>query len=247
MARAAADPQPAWILHARPYRETSLLVDALTLDDGRVAFIARGVRGARAQALRASLQPFQPLRLALAGRGELPTLAATEVHAAASTLSGRALLSAFYLNELLLRLLPRQEPSAPLFWRYGATLDALATGAPPGWPLRRFERDLLIALGHAPRFDIEADDGPAVDPLGRYRIAPERGPLRVAEGARASVSGAALLALAADEDAPEALAQELRRAMRPLIAALLGGRELNSWQLVADLDALAAAPDGRSG
>ena len=69
MARPAAESQPAWILHARAYRETSLLVDALTLEGGRLAFIAKGVRGARAQGLRASLQPFQPLRLALTGRG----------------------------------------------------------------------------------------------------------------------------------------------------------------------------------
>lgn len=246
MARVAAEAQPAWILHARAYRETSLLVDALTLEGGRVAFIARGVRGARAQGLRASLQPFQPLRLALTGRGELPMLASTDVHAAAPLLTGRALLAGFYLNELLLRLLPRHEPSAPLFWRYGATLDALAAGGSAAWPLRRFERDLLVALGHAPRFDAEADDGPPVAPEGRYRIAPERGPLRVAEGDRASVSGAALLALADDGDAPDALALELRRAMRPLIAALLGGRALNSWQMIVELDALEGA-GGASG
>ncbi len=243
----AAEPQPAWILHTRPYRETSLLVDALTLDTGRVAFIARGVRGARAQGLRAALQPFQPLRLALAGRGELPTLAATEVHAAPARLSGRALLSAFYLNELLIRLLPRLEPSAALFWRYGATLEALAAGSAPGWPLRRFERDLLVVLGHAPRFDLEADDGPAVDPAGRYRLAPERGPLRVAEGDRSAVSGAALLALAGDDDAPEPMALELRRVMRPILATLLGGRELNAWQVVADLEAMEGAGAGGSG
>lgn len=240
------DLQPAFILHARAYRETSLLLDAFTRDHGRVGLIARGVRGARGQATRAALQPLQPLLLSWRGQGELWTLTSTEAAGAALALRGDALLSGFYLNELLLRLLPRHDPHAALFWRYAECVNALAAGEPAGWELRRFERDLLDALGYGLELSVDAEDGTPLQAEGRYRFDPESGPGRV-WGERASsgsISGAALIALR-DDVAPGATElRELRRLMRGVLLHHLGGRELRSWQVLADLAQRGPRPPG---
>ena len=110
--------QPAFVLHARPWRETSLIVELLTRDHGRVAVIARGVQGAKRHPLRAALQPLQWLRVDFLPRGELARLIQAEALDAAPMLQGEALMAAFYLNELLLRLLPRQDPAPALFERW---------------------------------------------------------------------------------------------------------------------------------
>ena len=232
------DAQPAYVLHARAYRETSLLLEVFTRDHGRVGLIARGVRGARGQPLRAALQPLQPLLLCWSGQGELMRLGGAEPAGAALGLQGDALLSAFYLNELLLRLLPRSEGQAELFWRYAQCLGALAAGQAPGWELRRFERDLLAALGYALDLSCDAETGIALEPEARYRVDPESGPWRMPSQALAgTISGAALIALAAD-DMPDAEAlRELRRLMRGVLLHHLGGRELRSWQVLGDLAA----------
>ena len=233
------DLQPAYILHARPYRETSLLLDAFTRDHGRIGLIARGVRGARGQASRAALQPLQPLLLSWRGQGELWQLTATETVGSALALRGDALLSGFYLNELLLRLLPRHDPHETLFWRYAQCLNALAADAPPGWELRRFERDLLDALGYGLELTTDTNDGEPLDPDARYRFDPESGACRLPQGRSeaGTISGAALIALQKDV-LPDAITlRELRRLMRGVLLHHLGGRELRSWQVLGDLAA----------
>ncbi len=236
------DAQPAWILHARPYRETSLLVDALTLNHGRVGFVARGVRGARAQPLRAALQPLQALLLVLKGRGELPMLVSAEVKDRAVALSGRPLLSAFYINELLTVLLPRHEPCAELFWRYAMCINALADEAAPAWQLRCFERDLLQTLGYAMPLDTDAVAGAPIDPATSYRFDPERGAIPVRAGSPESVSGLALLALTQAAPPSAAVQTELRHLMRRMIRWQLGGRELRSWRILAELERSSSTP-----
>ena len=227
--------QPAFVLHAQPYRETSLLIEAFTRDYGRVGLIARGARGARAHSTRALLQPLQPLHLSWAGRGELGQVSATEAAGPALTTQGEGLLATFYLNELLMRLLPRGEAQASLFWRYTQCLAALQSG-PVAWELRRFERDLLAELGYGLVLDVEADGVTPLDPEALYTYEPERGALRVAAHKEA-VAGASLLALARDQ-APDAVAlRELRALMRRVLLHHLGGRELRSWQLLSDLAA----------
>jgi DNA repair protein RecO (recombination protein O) len=226
--------QPAFVLHAQPYRETSLLIEAFTRDHGRIGLVARGVRGTRGQPLRALLQPLQPLQLSWSGRGELSRVDSVEAAGAAFEPQGDALLSTFYVNELLLRLLPRGEAQSTLFWRYTECLSALQ-GATVAWELRRFERDLLVELGYGLRLDVEADGDQPVDPARRYRFDPEGGAQPVPESMAGSISGASLLALAADRS-PDALQlRELRRLMRQVLRHYLGGRELRSWQLLADL------------
>jgi DNA repair protein RecO (recombination protein O) len=232
------EPQPAFVLHARPYRETSLLLDLFTLDDGRVGAIARGVRGARGQPLRAALQPLQPLTIRLKGQGELPLLVGAEMNGTGVTapLAGDPLLAAFYLNELLVRLLPRQDPMPALFWRYAACLAELGSDASLGWTLRRFERDLLEALGYGLQLELEADGDSPIDATAWYRYAPDHGAVRVPQ-ASGAVPGAALLALAGEQLPDLTLLPPLRRLLRGLLQEHLGGRELHSWGLIADLGA----------
>ncbi|MFN3844060.1 MAG: DNA repair protein RecO [Rehaibacterium terrae] len=232
--------QPAWILHVRPWRETSALVELFTRDHGRVGAVARGIRGPRRQPLRAALQPFSLVSTDLDLRGELARLDRAEALIAPLGLAGDALLAGFYLNELAVRLLPRHDPLPALFDRYGRTLAALGdTGL--AWTLRRFERDLLDALGVLPPLDHDSLGEP-LDPAARYRLDPEHGALRDRQLAAGSVSGAALLALAADREPPPGQLRELREAMRGLVSHHLGPRGLRSWGLLAEVAQMGRAP-----
>ncbi|MBJ7573687.1 DNA repair protein RecO [Luteimonas sp. MC1828] len=240
--------QPAYVLHARPWRETSLLLEVLTAEHGRMGLVARGVHGPRRQALRAALQPLQHIRFDAVQRGELAHLNAAEAIDAAPRLQGEAMLAGFYVNELLLRLAPRQDPQPELYALYGELRARLGAGEPLAWTLRRFERDLLDALGVG--FDLAHDgDSVPLDPAARYRLDPEQGPHRVRgerDGERSrSATGRALLALAADDapPPPEELGG-LRRVLREVLVAHLGARPLTSWQLMADLGRLTTQGGG---
>ncbi len=226
--------QPAFVLHARPWRETSLIVELLSRDHGRVAVVARGVQGAKRHPLRAALQPLQHLRVDFLPRGELARLLQAEAVDAAPLLQGEVLMAAFYANELVLRLLPRQDPAPGLFERYGALRGELGGGGPLAWTLRRFERDLLDELGYGLPLDVDAHGEP-VDPAARYQLDPERGPVRDARHQPDSPSGAALLALAADRLPPTVQLAELRLALRGVLQAHLGPAPLKSWGLMSDL------------
>ena len=190
--------EPAFVLHARPWRETSLLVEVLSANHGRLGLLARGVHGPRQQPLRAALQPMQLVRLEAVQRGELAQLRAAEALDAPPRLAGDAMLAGFYVNELVLRLAPREDPQPELFEAYGRMRARLSAGEPLAWTLRRFERDLLDALGVG--FDLASDaEGDAIDPASRYRLDPEQGPRRLhldrGQGDRgAAATGRGLLA-----------------------------------------------------
>jgi len=228
--------QPAFVLHARPWRETSLMVELLTRDHGRIAVVARGVQGpgARKHPLRAALQPLQSLRVDFLPRGEMARLLQAEALDAAPHLQGEALMAAFYVNELLLRLLPRQDPAPALFERYAQLRQSLAGAGPLAWTLRCFERDLLELLGYGLPLD-QDEDGQRLDPAGRYRLDPELGPVRDRAHESGSTSGAALLALAEDRLPPPAQLAELRNALRGVLETHLGPQRLKSWGLLSEL------------
>ncbi len=228
------DQQPGYVLHLRAYRETSLLLECLTRDHGRLGVVARGVRSARGQALRAQLEPFQPLLLDLLARGELATLRSAEPAGLPLRLSGNAGLAGLYLNELVVRLTGRQDPHPALFEAYAQTLPRLAAAESPGWQLRRFERDLLAAIGYALQLEFDADGGEPLDPQAHYRYQAELGACRCGPGEAAAVRGADLLALGQDRVPGDARGlQSLRRMMREVIRFHLGGAELRSWQVLA--------------
>jgi DNA repair protein RecO (recombination protein O) len=222
------------VLHARPYRETSLLLECLTRDHGRLGVVARGVRGERARLRRSQLEPFQPLALDLLLRGELATLAGAEVVGTPSRLTGGHGLAGLYLNELVVRLTARQDAQPALFDAYAQTLARLAAGEPAAWTLRRFERDLLEAIGYGLPLRHEAGSGDSLQAQAHYRYDAEQGALRCAAGAPHAVRGADLLALA-DDRMPEDRAgmAALRRLMREVIRYHLGGGELRAWRVLA--------------
>jgi DNA repair protein RecO (recombination protein O) len=229
--------EPAYVLHARAWRETSLLVEVLSEHHGRLGLVARGVLGPKRHVLRAALQPLQHIRLDAVQRGELAQLSRAEALDAAPRLAGDAMLAGFYVNELTVRLAPRQDPQPELYTLYGEVRARLGAGAGIAWTLRRFERDLLEALGLG--FDLARDgDGDAIDPAAHYRLDPEHGARRVRSersGEARGASGRGLLALARDEPpAPEDL-PGLRRVLREVLSHHLGGRGLKSWELVAGL------------
>lgn len=232
--------QPAFVLHERPYRETSALLEVLTRDYGRVVLVARGLRTARPRFGRGVLVPLQALEIDWQARGELGLLTGADPLGTPIPLTGTGLMSALYLNELLVRLLPRHDPHADLVQRYASCLGELCTDELPSqaWALRRFERDLLQSLGVAPPFDHDAS-GREIDPLRRYQVAPEAGLIEIGAdaGARATVEGRALLALNGDEIPDRDCLRALKRMLRELIAHQLGGRGLNAWLVASQPDA----------
>ena len=145
MQRQRVDGQAAFVLHAYPFRETSLIVEAFTRDFGRVALLARGARRPRS-ALRGLLLGFQPLEFSWAGKGEVLTLMKAEWQGGLPLLSGKALICGYYLNELLLNLLPREDAHVRLFDVYAETLRRFTAGLSEA-DIRCFERAFLKELG----------------------------------------------------------------------------------------------------
>lgn len=242
--------ESAFVLHARPWRETSLLVEVLSEHHGRLGLVARGVQGPKRQALRAALQPLQWIRFDAVQTGELARLNTAEALDVAPRLGGEAMLSGFYLNELTLRLAPRQDPAPEVYDAYARARQRLGAGEPLAWTLRRYERDLLDALGFG--FDWHHDgDGDPIDPAARYRLDPEHGPRRLlsdrGHGDRSSAAtGRGLLALADDRTPDVDDLPGLRRAMRGVLAHHLGPRGLKSWEMLSELGRVAAPRDGHA-
>jgi DNA repair protein RecO (recombination protein O) len=224
----------AYILHRRPYRETSLLVELFTEAAGRVGVVARGARKPRKGAT--PLEPFRPLHVSWAGRGELRSLRGAEPAGPPAALRGEALYLGFYVNELLLRLCPRFDPYPRAFGAYRETLAALAGGGRDR-PLRAFEAGLLRELGVAPDWGRCARCGTAVVPEAAYAWEPEAG---VVCGActygQRPYSGTAVLGLeaAGGELGPENRRQA-RDLMRAALAPHLGTRPLESRELLRAL------------
>jgi DNA repair protein RecO (recombination protein O) len=231
--------EPAFVLHARPWRETSLLVEVLTEQHGRIVLLARGVQGRKSHVLRAALQPLQLIRFSAVLGGELAQLRQAEALDAAPRLTGEAMLAGFYVNELLLRLLPRHDPAAEIYQAYAQLRCRLSGDESLAWTLRRFERDLLEGLGVG--FDLCHDaDGLPLDPAARYRLEPLEGPRRLLSDRGAAdrggaPTGSALLALASDVMPTAEEMVCLRRGMRALLLHHLGGRGLKSWEMLEDL------------
>lgn len=220
--------EPAWVLHTRPWRDTSMMLEVLSRDHGRVGLIARGVRGPRAR-WRGVLQTFQPLVLSWSGRGELATVSGCEADGPSITLRDEALMSAWYLHEVLLRLLQRNDPHPPLFAVYGTALAGLASGNPSA--LRVFEKRLLDELGWGPVYDHASDDGTPVTTERSYGFSPDRGVLAQGKGDM-EVRGAVLLALAHEQFPDAHTLNEARRVLQLAIEPHLGGRPLESRALL---------------
>lgn len=217
--------QPAYVLHSRAYRESSALVDFLT-PQGRLRAVLRGARGKAGTLAR----PFVPLDVEFRGRGELKTVGRLEAAGIPNLLSGDALFSGIYLNELLIRLLPAEDPHPAIFEHYAMSVLALAQGRALEPLLRAFEWRLLDELGYGFALDLDLNGQPVVAG-GLYRLQTDSGLVPVGQLQPGVFQGAELLAMAeADWTVPGALAAA-KRLMRQAMAPHLGGRPLVSREL----------------
>jgi DNA repair protein RecO (recombination protein O) len=237
-----AELEPGFVLHSYPYKETSLIVEVFTRRQGRVGLLARGARRPRS-AMRGVLLAFHPLRLTWSASAELGTLISVEWGGGRKVLAGTALMCGFYINELLLRLLPRDDPHEALFDSYAAALARLAEcearPAAHSAALRGFERRMLAELGYAPVLDRDAANGAAIEPGKHYAYEPERGPVETRRiDGESVVSGRTLLDMAADNYDSTRTREQARRLMRSLIAERLGGQDLHTRAVLTELQDL---------
>jgi DNA repair protein RecO (recombination protein O) len=222
--------QAAYVLHTRPYSESSLLVDVLSRHHGRLTLIGKGVRRLRSPR-RGLVLPFQPLVLSWAGKGEMPVLTHAEPAARVTALAGQARLCGFYLNELLARLLHRHDPHPDLFDLYERSLRALREEGDTEPVLRLFEKQLLRELGYALELETEAGSHRPVQPEREYEYLPQFG-VRAANGGQGpTFAGSTLLALAGDSLQGEQTMRESKQLMRMMIGYYLDGRPLHSRRL----------------
>ena len=233
------DSRPAYVLHSYPYRETSLIVEAYVSDHGRLPLMARGARRPKSS-VRGVLLPFQPLLVSWTGKRELRTLTRAEWRGGYAPLRGQPLICGFYLNELLLKLLPRDDPHEELFEAYERTLEALAAGVDPPALLRRFEIALLRELGYAVVLDRDVERDEPVARERSYVYVVERGPVSDLSAARNGVelSGQTLIDMQSGSYTSAATQQESKALMRALINHYLGDQVLHTRQLLRDLQEL---------
>jgi DNA repair protein RecO (recombination protein O) len=226
--------QPGFVLHARDYSETSLTLEVFSARHGRLGLLAKGARRPSSR-VKGLLKPFQPLLLSWIGRGELPIVTGAEPDGQTPVLGGQSLYCGFYLNELLVRLLHRDDPHETLYGAYREALIALASEGQTEIALRLFEKRLLSEIGYGLVLDRDTSNTP-IEADGWYDYIVERGPARLThpELGRAQgvvVRGASLVALAKDSlTEPETL-REAKRLMRAVLARYLGDKPLHSRRL----------------
>jgi DNA repair protein RecO (recombination protein O) len=241
-----------YVLHSYPYKETSLILQVWTRMHGRMGMVAKGARRPRSSS-RAVLVPFQPLELEWFGRGELRTLKSAEPAAPATPLAGEALMSAFYMNELLLKLTTREDPHEALFEAYDeaiGALRALSRTAPRGAQapalepiLRRFELGLLRELGYALELAHEMPGGAPIAAEREYWYVVERGPVAAPQGQEppfnaVRLQGSTLVDLERGRFEDATTVAQAKQLMRLLITHSLHGQELSTRAVVRDLQRL---------
>ena len=227
--------QLAYILHKRPFRDTSQILDVFTRDHGRLSLMSRGSRGSKSK-IGGILQIFRPLLVSWQGRGEMPFLNNTEIaDIKAPSLSGRVLMSAMYINELLVYLLHKNDVHADVFDQYHECLYALEAASNIEIVLRLFEKNLLQQLGFGLNLVNDADTGQPVIAGRHYAYFFEHGPV-LCDQSRASkmnpvVSGDSLLAYEQEQLLTGAQCAEIKALMRYVLSAHLGHKKLKSREL----------------
>jgi len=229
----------SFVLHNYPFRETSLILDVFSRHHGRLAIVARGARRPRSS-LRGVLLNFQPLLLSWFGKGEVRTLHSAEWQGGQPYLQGTALMCGFYLNELLLNLLARDDPHPQLFDYYRATLSRLAHETDHAATLRSFEKHLLQELGYGLVLDREAVSDRPIQAELCYRYIMERGAFPDGGGNMTGVRvlGKTMLDMVADEYSDPVTAQQSKQLMRMLLNHHLGGKILHTRELIKELQKL---------
>ncbi len=225
--------QPAFILQQRKFRETSLIIDVLTRDFGRVPLLAKGVRKARSKTA-GLLQPFIPLALSYFGKSELRTLTDVEVIQPFNQLQGVAIYCGFYINELVGHFLHQYDPHPDVFSHYRDCLSCLSDSSKIEAALRVFELDLMDAVGYGLQLDYDFHNEKAVHPLKQYHFNVEQGPIEAIDG---QFSGKTFQALKLREFADARVLIEAKNLMRTVIAVYLHGKPLKSRMLINNIGA----------
>jgi len=211
--------EPAFVLHHREYRDTSRILDVFSARHGRLTLFARGARGPKSK-LASLLMPFRPLLVSWTGRGDAAQLTGAEADREPLTLPARQVLSAFYLNELIIHLTTRHDPQPQLFEDYARTLRRLCAETQPEPALRVFEKRLLESIGYG--LELDVDSG------AHYRYRPTEGLSEVREDAPGAYAGRCLLALR-EESLDDAQTLDVaRRVLRQALDHCLEGRELRT-------------------
>lgn len=218
--------QEAYVIHARPYRETSVLVTCFIAHLGKVNLLAKGVRTARSP-LKALLQPFIPLMISFQGRSDLKLLTQCELYGEWSPLKGNHLTCGLYLNELLYALLPQDVEHEKLFRHYHQALMALSNAEDERATLRLFEKHLLDDLGYALQLTHDVD-GAEIEPQCRYSYLPKSGARPLLHESARGIAGKTLLDLARNDLTDPVSVAEAQVLLRPVIEHLLEGKPLQS-------------------
>ena len=227
--------QRGYILHHRPFRDSSQILDILTRDHGRIAVVARGSRGAKSR-LAGVLRPFLPLRVSWVAKSDLGTLTGAEAAGAPTGLRGDALLSAYYVNELILNFMHRDDPQPELFTLYGDAIVALGHNEDIAATLRDFELEFLGLLGYAVNLGHEAGSHHEVDPDCHYDYRVEQGPVPVSRQEGPLVfRGSVLRAIAARQFGDPDVLRAANRLLREVITFHLGGKELQSRKVLREV------------
>lgn len=220
--------QAAFLLHARPYRDSSYLLDVLTAEYGRIALIARGARSSKSK-LKSTLQAFTPLLISCRGQGELMLMTGVEPAAAPYLLTQDRLIAGLYVNELIVRLLARQSPSPSIFVSYQDSIRALADAEDTEIVLRHFEKHLLQELGYGlPSQDVM---GNCLQAEGFYQYHAGEGFVPCLADANGALSGEHILAVLEDDYSHANTKAAAKRLMRRALAPLLGSKPLKSREL----------------
>ena len=234
--------QAVYVLHTYPFKETSLVVELFSQQFGRIAAVAKGARRPHS-AMRGMLQSFQMLSGAWSGKNELKTLHSLDWNAGLSLLKGEALMCGFYMNELLLRLLPREDAHENLFQYYANALQTLSNGAELASTLRRFELKLLQEMGYAVPL-LQDENGAGIEADITYRYEAEYGACDL-NGSKigtqkngVQLSGKTMLDMARDDYADSVTQNQSKQLMRYLLAHYLGDKPLHTRQLLIDLQGL---------
>jgi len=231
--------QPAYVLHHRPYRDSSRILELFTRDHGRLTVFARGARGSgrKGASPMSMLQSFNRLLVSWSAGAEAGTLTAVEFDGAYSILPPDRVVSGCYLNELLMRLSARHDSHPDVFELYSRTIDGLKTAADPLPTLRLFEKCLLEALGYGLALSHDAATRLPIEPTHAYHYRLEQGAIRAGDVAEGSMvfSGATLLALANEDLSDPAICQAARTLLRAALDRVLEGRELKSRQVMMAL------------
>jgi DNA repair protein RecO (recombination protein O) len=227
--------QPAYVLHSRPYRDTSLLVDFFTPAYGRIAAVARGVRQRKTRT-RSLLNPFTRLLISLQGKTDLKLLAAVEADNHFVNLQGQQLYSGFYLNELLMRLLPEMDAHENLFESYQVSLNELQDARAVEPVLRHFELTVLEDLGYGIDFERDAETGEVIQAQAHYRFELQKGFTRASSeesypGRELILPGAVIAGIAQRDFSENATRLFAKQLCRQMLKPLLGNRSLNSRAL----------------